>query len=967
MSKITEQLKSFSTGSYTRSAPDSAFSKGLAEIRASGDMGIARRKREIAEIPRPEYAGDESASERRYKAAEYSAKRLEAEGKYLQARQLMKEVQDEKKAGEGFFSPFWRGVGDVISGTGQAADYIGTKFDMPSFRSTGEKMKSFGGGMQELYTDEEVDRKLGEFDYKDFYKPEFYHQNLMRGAPFMLATLPASVAAVYGGAAAGTAAAGGVATKLALGTFGRSVLTSVGKATGRVAASTVFSRPIESSIEAGQTYSEMLAKTGDKDAAIMAADQVFKNNMKLAAGDTLETLLAFTPASKIPFIKSLGKMKGIAGKATTIGAKMAATGAMEGTEELLQSKFSTEAMGEEFSLKDPATQQAGVVGALMGGLTAGGGEVFVSFQEKVKNRMTEKAKADFEEAKQAKLREGMEEQLANLAAMEETAEKNKGVIKTAVDKEVMESAGKDVEVAEKKAIKYNKNSFDTMEGIDKFLEKNSDKLSGDQIESLFELQNKIYERDSKKVGREQMKLIDTSHEIFRTGEAESQYQEFRKLVKNVSSNKLSTADDAGIKGMVKDTTALDNTSYSADLDNNEMLDIFKERLIGERTKTVSKETTDINARNAEIKLIGESLKKDFDATVVKEPKHPVRKKGVKVFRGGEGRIDLSKIDEKGVSVTEKKDIAELFTPPDGGVVDEAFISADAKILKDDKIPSDLKNEYLKIAKKLEKEALSLSEDELSKLRKDVIKKQDEIVKYAKDNNYDVIEFVFEDELRVINKDALIVEVEPKSKKKVEPTKGTGVEKVEPTKGTGKVKKSKFAQRIKKLMPDFVKGFKDIDPTYTAVVGRTDRTRTVAFVEKNYEDAIRVFKGELPTPDGMRTITLFMVTAEMAEMKGDVATQQAIINRMSEIGTKLGQEIEAFKHLPKDSAAWFIKEAASARMKKVGKIKISKDGKIKIKEGMEELTKSKTKELETKINKKVAETMDAQKIINSLIC
>ena len=121
----------------------------------------------------------------------------------------------------------------------------------------------------------------------------------------------------------------------------------------------------------------------------------------------------------------------------------------------------------------------------------------------------------------------------------------------------------------------------------------------------------------------------------------------------------------------------------------------------------------------------------------------------KLYRGGDDIIDISKIDEKGISLTSDKELAKMF----GDKVEAITVSKSAKILKDKDIPKELLDDYLIYAKKLSK-PLDLSEASFNSLRKSVFKKQQDIVNYANKNGFDAVEFKFENELRVWNVDKI---------------------------------------------------------------------------------------------------------------------------------------------------------------------------------------------------------------------
>jgi len=383
-----------------------------------------------------------------------------------------------KSAPMRFVAPYLQGVGDVASGAGAATEFIGDKFG-GAFSGTAKKLTDFGTVTQENYRNLEVEQKLGEFDYGDLAKPEFYHQNLFRGLPFVISMLPAGYASFGAGALAGGAAAG-AATSAGLGAFGSSLVGAISNVAATGVSSLAIQRSMEASIEGGQIYKEVLNKTNDKEMARTAGNKVFMNNLKLAGLDTMETLAAFTPASKIPFLKSSKLLKSSLVKTT---GKVLATGAMEATEEILQDKFGKEAMGEEFSLSDPETQQAGVVGALMGGVMAGGGEIMsrrgnqtATVEESqqvlenvlndVESELPAEIKNELAKQKEIEKSKGFDEKTSTVRALDKVTEKNKDVIdnilKKQIDKMKQETTGKTPEKVEQGKITDQKQLAEEM-------------------------------------------------------------------------------------------------------------------------------------------------------------------------------------------------------------------------------------------------------------------------------------------------------------------------------------------------------------------------------------------------------------------------------------------------------------------------------------------------------------------------
>ena len=137
-----------------------------------------------------------------------------------------------------------------------------------------------------------------------------------------------------------------------------------------------------------------------------------------------------------------------------------------------------------------------------------------------------------------------------------------------------------------------------------------------------------------------------------------------------------------------------------------------------------------------------------EARKYKSAEEFVKAQGQSVFRGGDTAIDTSRGGGRGISVSDKE-TAGLFTPPKGGVVDEAILPKTAKILKEGDIPKNLQDAYIK-----EAEVLADPNNFSSTLQKSVIEKQQAIIDYARKNGFDAVEFPFEKEIRVIKPNIL---------------------------------------------------------------------------------------------------------------------------------------------------------------------------------------------------------------------
>lgn len=143
---------------------------------------------------------------------------------------------------------------------------------------------------------------------------------------------------------------------------------------------------------------------------------------------------------------------------------------------------------------------------------------------------------------------------------------------------------------------------------------------------------------------------------------------------------------------------------------------------------------------------------------------PTNISGTRVYRGGDAPIDVARGGNRGISVATDRSVAETFVDPDNPVVGEAILPEGTKILKEADIPQAMQTEYIGMAKKLANLPLRASDRVFSQLQKAVIEKQQTIIDYARANDFDAVEFPFEQEIRVIKPNVLEM---------TEPTNGVG--------------------------------------------------------------------------------------------------------------------------------------------------------------------------------------------------
>lgn len=317
--------------------------------------------------------------------------------------------------------PLFAGVSDVIGGFGQTLSYIGAKIPGEgAFDKTGEKLQEYAGAASKELTDIEAVSELGEFDFADMKNPEWWKNTVMRQLPQFASFIATGI---LGGGAVSVATKG-----LKLAPYASKMLNVLGGSTAATA--------LESALEAGQVFDEAMDKFSDEEVATKAANKAFIQNASLLSGTNFaEFLLAMTPARKIPFFSS--------SKLLRTGAKVAVSGAMEATEEMLQAKFQTEALGEEFRFTSPEAKEAGAIGALFGGTLGGVGEVYNTFRDTTIKNLPKELKAEFDKQVKIESDKGASPDVSQNKALDTMTEKNPKGVEQAIDGAVQEMSKDD--------------------------------------------------------------------------------------------------------------------------------------------------------------------------------------------------------------------------------------------------------------------------------------------------------------------------------------------------------------------------------------------------------------------------------------------------------------------------------------------------------------------------------------------
>lgn len=271
----------------------------------------------------------------------------------------IKELLNSTTDDRGFFGKLWgsiaAGTGDLVASTGGGISWINSRFLNNGYSDAmGTALTQVGGIAQSQGV------KSGGIGW-DF----------TRMLPLMAALVIPAAGTYVALAGAGVRVGAAVASVTGSTRFSP-FLAHLVQAFGAAA----VSRPLESFMEAGGTYNEMIASGSyTEEEASAAASKVFKENMKLVGLDAAQFAVMFLPLSNIGGKVTKGLMtKGLIRKVGT-GVGFALTMGSEGGEEYYQQIVQMQAKGEDIhlwavahNLSDEEIRQVTILGAMAGGI-----------------------------------------------------------------------------------------------------------------------------------------------------------------------------------------------------------------------------------------------------------------------------------------------------------------------------------------------------------------------------------------------------------------------------------------------------------------------------------------------------------------------------------------------------------------------------------------------------------------------
>ncbi len=289
-------------------------------------------------------------------------------------------------------------------------------------------------GKQEVNTGVVATRKYNPWSPESWTSAEFLQSQVLPQAgttAFFLA-----ISLVSGGSAAG------VVGKLGLGKYATAALTGL--------AGAQFPTMIEASLEAGQVYDQAIESGMSVKDAKAAANKTFGLNMVMLEATGIITMgISFAPIKNPLSTMDNLIAKGLV-RTTIIGGKVVVDGLSEGGEEVYQQLVQMQALGDRRSiaekLKDDDMKMVFALGAIQGGLFAGGSEVYEAFSNRVVSSLPAPLQLQYMTYLNDNILAGMTDSQAKTSALDTIAETAEGakVIEAAIKTEQIEAYQKAV-------------------------------------------------------------------------------------------------------------------------------------------------------------------------------------------------------------------------------------------------------------------------------------------------------------------------------------------------------------------------------------------------------------------------------------------------------------------------------------------------------------------------------------------
>lgn len=180
---------------------------------------------------------------------------------------------------------------------------------------------------------------------------------------------------------------------------------------------------------------------------------------------------------------------------------------------------------------------------------------------------------------------------------------------------------------------------------------------------------------------------------------------------------------------------------------------------------------------------------------------------------------------------------------------------------------------------------------------------------------------------------------------------------------GKLRKSRVYDKVR---DQIAAEFQD-DVSYNQMNIDQQAAMAINFVEQQPELALNISQGFIPPPPNITYSAIAIASAEKAKTSGNEELYSELVQKRSYSQTRRGQEIAMEKIIDPDSADFFIQEALKAKLNNKVSWKWDNDGSPAKRRSVLENIRIEAKSERKAIDKKAAKILEAQKIIDSILC
>lgn len=287
--------------------------------------------------------------------------------------------------------------------------------------------------------------------------PEGLGWQITRALPSSLSLIPLAIAGAFGG--------GELAAVLGAGR----IIIWLASTLGSVA----FSRPVESLLEVGSSYDELVKQYGEVEAQ-KKAGEIFKKNMALSGWDALQMAAALAPLPK-GFNNIIKNTKLF--QTVKVGGKIIIVGLTQGGEEVYQKVIQDNAAGKEIEWDDEMITVM-TVGGIMGAILGMSGDVISTITENTRAKLSPEMQERLDNLIDQAKSQGLTDEIAQMQALEAISEErpeNAEAVGTAINQTKQEAPAQKI-LSDEDLLEEQKNireilSTEQSKGISALIEK----------------------------------------------------------------------------------------------------------------------------------------------------------------------------------------------------------------------------------------------------------------------------------------------------------------------------------------------------------------------------------------------------------------------------------------------------------------------------------------------------------------